>query len=70
MSGSMVVWVSPYLDDWQVEQEGSVSLDVFSERDAAVAWACGIAERTPPALVRVVNDKGAVKEQLAFAVTA
>jgi hypothetical protein len=70
---STTFWVSPHLDEWHVQKDGAGQADAallyegsFDARDDAVAWACRVAQRRAPCLVRVQDDEGNITAQYAF----
>lgn len=63
----MTFWVSPHLDEWHVQREDNgVYEGSFDARDDAVAWACRVAQRRAPCLVRVQDGEGNITAQYAF----
>ena len=60
-------WVVPRLDEWCVERENHAQQEgIFDAREDAVDWACRVAARRTPALVRVTDTVGTVVRQYAF----
>ena len=71
----MIFWIAPHLDEWHVQKEetghdsepGSYE-GSFDAKDDAVAWACRVAQRRAPSIVRVQDEDGNITSQFAFEV--
>jgi hypothetical protein len=70
---TLIYWIAPYLDEWHVQkQEAGHAAEPgsyegsFDAKDDAVAWACRVAQRRAPCLVRVQDDDGNITSQFAF----
>jgi len=63
-----LLWVGPFLDQWRVTDDANDSHaeGVFDGPDVALDWACRLALRHAPSLVRMVDDAGAITAQFAF----
>ena len=62
-----ILWVNPNRDEWWVSREGAIGAEaIFDSRDQAIDWACRVAHRRSPCLVRVRDDRGAVVAQFLF----
>jgi hypothetical protein len=62
-----ILWVSPYLDEWRVVKEGMTCEEgIFDGREDAIEWACRVAQRRMPCLVRVQDYGGNITAQFAF----
>jgi hypothetical protein len=63
----VIYWVAPHIDEWSVTQQGrQVEEAIFDGRDDAIAWACRVASRRSPALVRVQDYSGNITAQFSF----
>lgn len=63
----VIYWVAPHLDEWSVTQQGRQAEEaIFDGRDDAVAWACRVASKRSPALVRVQDYSGNITAQFSF----
>ena len=66
-----ILWVSPHLDEWRVQKDGATAEEaIFDGREDAIEWACRVAQRRSPCLVRVQDYVGNVKAQFAFGLIA
>ena len=62
-----ILWVGPYRDEWWVTRDGVTGAEaMFDAREAAIDWACRVARRRSPCLVRVQDHAGNVRAQFAF----
>lgn len=63
-----LLWVGPFIDQWRVtdDAEGSKPEGVFEGREMALDWACRLALRKAPCLVRLVDDAGSITAQFTF----
>ena len=62
-----IYWVVPRLDEWCVERDNlALQEGIFDARDDAVDWACRVAAKRSPAIVRVTDTVGTVVQQYAF----
>jgi hypothetical protein len=63
-----LLWVGPFIDQWRVIDAADASKPegVFEGRDMALDWACRLALRQAPCLVRLMDDAGLITAQFAF----
>ena len=62
-----IYWVVPRLEEWCVERENLAHEEgIFDAREDAVDWACRVAAKRSPAIVRVTDAIGTVVQQYAF----
>jgi hypothetical protein len=63
----VIFWVSPDIDQWRVQREGSFhAVGLFADRDDAVTAACRHARDHAPAQVKLQDNSGRVMEQFDF----
>ncbi len=64
---SKVLWVAPHCEEWWVTRDGAAGAEaIFEARELAIDWACRLARRRSPCLVRVQDYLGNVQAQFAF----
>ncbi len=67
-SNNPIFWVSPHFDEWHVQTDGADRPEaLFDAREDAVEWACRVAQRKSPGIVRVVDYHGNITSQFFFA---
>lgn len=67
-SNTPILWVSPHFDEWHVQTDGADRPEaLFDAREDAVEWACRVAQRQSPGIVRVVDYHGNITSQFFFA---
>jgi hypothetical protein len=63
----VIFWVSPDIDRWRVQREGSFRAEgLFTDREGAVRAACRYARDHAPAQVKLQDNSGRIIEQLDF----
>jgi hypothetical protein len=64
---STTLWVSPDIDMWRVQREGTHHADkICQSRDEAIAWACRNAVDYAPCEIKVQDYRGNVTAQFDF----
>ncbi len=64
---STTLWVSPDIDMWRVQREGTHHADkICQNRDEAIAWACRNAVDYAPCEIKVQDYRGNITAQFDF----
>jgi hypothetical protein len=64
---STTLWVSPDIDMWRVQREGTHHAEMICQsRDEAIDWACRSARGFAPCEIKVQDYRGNVTAQFDF----